>query len=401
MPITVEPKKLCFLWTISPIYPAMLFLVTFKQRSTTRVAMTTCIFIPPVPPFFGLEWEGWFFVFTTFPFGWKASAFVYHSIGMAATSYIRTLGVPCSQYIDDRHWGQLGLSSSQSPHSGFALAEMAAFIACTILISLGYFIRLKKCVPQPSTAIRFPGYICDSLKQAFILPKDKRIKFATLWESILDHKTVSLKNLQKFAGKTRSFALLVPAAKLFSNAAYQAISHCSKTSSSQFCISQDLRKELLHWRFLDSWEGFLPWKSMRHLHLTMFSDASFFGWGASLKLPGGPPSEARGYWDATTHGYPIAAKETQALFNAVENLLGQTFNARVDVFVDNKVLLDCWEKQISKSPIISDTIKDLFLWPTTSLWPYIMCHLNSMLPTHPREFCLTLIVRSVQLCGNW
>ena len=40
---------------------------------------------------FGLQWKGWFFVFTTIPFGWKASAFVYHSIGMAATVYIRSL----------------------------------------------------------------------------------------------------------------------------------------------------------------------------------------------------------------------------------------------------------------------------------------------------------------------
>ena len=30
--------------------------------------------------FFGLEWEGRYFVYTTFPFGWKTSAYIYHSI---------------------------------------------------------------------------------------------------------------------------------------------------------------------------------------------------------------------------------------------------------------------------------------------------------------------------------
>ena len=234
--------------------------------------MTTCASTLTVPPFFGLEWEGCYFVYTTIPFGWKASAFVYHSIRMAATNYIRSLGVPCSQYIDDRHCGQLRLPSKQVSFSDFALAEMAAFIACAMLISLGYFIGLRKCVLQPSTTVTFLGYICHSLKQAFILPQDKRIKFASLQESILEHKTVSLKNLQKFAGKTTSFALLVPAAKLFSNAVYRAISHCNKASS-----SQDLRKELIHWKFLDSWEGFLPWRDECHLHLSIFSDASFSG----------------------------------------------------------------------------------------------------------------------------
>ena len=43
--------------------------------------------------YFGLQWQHWYFVYNTIPFGWKGSAYVYHSIGMAATSYIRSLGV--------------------------------------------------------------------------------------------------------------------------------------------------------------------------------------------------------------------------------------------------------------------------------------------------------------------
>ena len=127
-------------------------------------------------------------------------------------------------------------------------------------------------------------------------------------------------------------------------------------------------------------EGFLPWRDERHFQLALISDASFYGWGACLKLPGKAPVEARGYWDETSRGYHIAAKETWALFNAVQCLLAQSFNARVDVFEDNKVLLDNWVKQISKSPIISDTLKDLFLFTmahnlSLSLH-YVPSHLN-------------------------
>jgi hypothetical protein len=39
--------------------------------------------------FFGLAWGGWYFVYNTIPFGWKASAYIYHTIGMGATSYMR------------------------------------------------------------------------------------------------------------------------------------------------------------------------------------------------------------------------------------------------------------------------------------------------------------------------
>ena len=270
--------------------------------------------------------------------------------------------MPCSQYIDDRHNGQLRLPPSRTPSSfsGFQLAEMAAFIACSTFDSLGYFNGIKKSCLIPSIAVKFLGYICDSEKQAFLLPQDKRVKFAALREDILSHKTVSLKNLQKFAGKTTSFALLVPAAKLFSNTTYQTISRGARLANTQFRISPDLRQELLHWRFLDSWEGFLPWKSERHIHLTLHSDASFSGWGVCLNLPGQPPLESRGLWDEATRCLPIAVKEAKALFNTLESLLSNTHNARIDAFVDNKSLLYSWERQVSKSSAISDILKDIF-----------------------------------------
>lgn len=77
---------------------------------------------------------------------------------------------------------------------------------------------------------------------------------------------------------------------------------------------------------------------------------------------------------------PYCGQGNPALFNTVQCLLDQSFNSRVDVFVDNKVLLDSWEKQISKSPIISDTLKDLFLFTmahnlSLSLH-YVPSHLN-------------------------
>ena len=162
---------------------------------------------------------GWYFIYSILPFGWKASAYIYHSIGLAATCYLRSLGVPRSQYIDDRHIGQLRLLHSQLSlsFSRFHLAKMAAYLAYVIFISLRYFIGSKKSCLIPSVAVRLFGYICNSKNRAFLLPQEKRDKFAALREDILSHKTVSLKNIQKFAWKTASFALLVPAVKLFTN----------------------------------------------------------------------------------------------------------------------------------------------------------------------------------------
>ena len=243
--------------------------------------------------------------------------------------------------------------------SNFQLAQMAAFIACFVVISLGYFIGFKKSCLTPSTARRLLGYICDSEKQAFLLPQDKKDKFAELREAILSKKSVSVKTLQKFA-KTTSFALLVPAAKLYSNSMYQAISRASKTSCPQIKLLPTLRNEISHWRFLDSWQGFLPWKDESHLQVQLFSDASNFGWGGCLFSPGLPKVVIRGYWDEAVRGRPIIVKEIQALRLTLENLLHCSENTRVDVFVHNKALVSSLESQVSKSPEVSDVMKSIF-----------------------------------------
>ena len=54
------------------------------------------------------QWQGWYFVFRTIRFGRKPTAYLNHTIGMF-TGYIRLLGHPCSQKIDDRHLGQLSI----------------------------------------------------------------------------------------------------------------------------------------------------------------------------------------------------------------------------------------------------------------------------------------------------
>ena len=53
----------------------------------------------------------WLSVCTTLPFGWKETLFIYHSISLAASGYLRSCGVPCSFYMDDRLNGKVFTSS--------------------------------------------------------------------------------------------------------------------------------------------------------------------------------------------------------------------------------------------------------------------------------------------------
>ena len=126
------------------------------------------------------------------------------------------------------------------------------------------------------------------------MPPDKKIKFASLREDLLGNKTISLKSLQKFVGKINSFTLVVPAARLFFRVACLSMSRASK-SPRAIPVSRELKAELEHWRFLDSWYGFLPWKDEKHSQLDVFSDASGSGWGGFLRLPDQPQQELHGH----------------------------------------------------------------------------------------------------------
>lgn len=376
MPITIEPTKprMCHderflnLWikdcpfTLDYItdLPRYVGLNHFQSTIDDKSGYDHIPLHPSSCTFFGLQWKGYYFTYTTIPFGWKASAYIYNTVGMAATSYIRSLGVPCSQYIDDRHLGQLRpRSKSHVNFSNFQLAEMGTFIACSVLLELGYFLSVVKSVFIPRIKVKFLGHICQSDIQAFTLPRDKVLKFATLRDSILESKTVSLKKLQKFAGKTTSFSLSVPAAKLFTNCVYQAISAASKTPRA-IAVSSTLKQELLHWRFLDDWNGYLPWKDEKHVSITLFCDASDVGWGGVLKVPEKEEKTLRGYWDDDTRQLPIAVREARALLHTLESVGEIIANSRVDCFIDNKVVVSCWERQLSQMPALSSVMKDIF-----------------------------------------
>ena len=75
------------------------------------------------------------------PFGWKSSAYVYHTTGLVASHRLRSRNIPSSLYIDDRHDGQLTFpadislpsayrSLASTDEVNFALARTGIFLTC-------------------------------------------------------------------------------------------------------------------------------------------------------------------------------------------------------------------------------------------------------------------------------
>ena len=230
---------------------------------------------------------------------------------------------------------------------------------CSVLVCLGYFFGLSKSVPVPQTRIRFLGFLSDSILQAFLIPQDKRIKFATLCDSILHCRTASIKTLHCFLGKVTSFSLAVLAAQLYTREVYRAISLANRSSLPIKGVG-DFCSNIAHWRFLDSWSEHLPWMDERHLVVIVTSNASQYARGGIVYNPSGPPLETRDIWREDVRDKPITVKEALALDNIFKAGKLVLSNCCVDAHVDCLAPIQAWERQGDKSKQLNDALKELF-----------------------------------------
>ncbi|KAI8487678.1 hypothetical protein Bbelb_346710 [Branchiostoma belcheri] len=310
----------------------------------------------------GFEWGGFYFVCTTIPFGWSLSAWVYNTLGLAATSYVRAVGVPSTHYIDDRHAGQLTRPNQPTEVdeiTAFRRAEKAIFLLVTILVRLGYFINLAKSVLVPTQIITFLGMIINSILMAFGIPEEKKGKFGTLRRQILSEGKVDVKLLQKLVGKIISFAVAVPGTQLFTRECNLAISQAVRKGQMIY-IRGDLRKEIEHWEFLESWQGSFPWRQERHLTIKLASDASNARWGGVID-PGMDSQLVLGdAWSQRERALHINIKEALAVRYVMEAAGDRCRNARVQLQVDNQAVMHAWKAQGRKSKQMFDVLKEIF-----------------------------------------
>ena len=281
--------------------------------------------------------------------------------------FLREQGIPCSLYIDDRLNGELLtksgpwsiLYSDRREEFRVKAATAAIFIVLSVLVELGYTIGISKSVLYPTTSLEYLGFLVDSVKEAFVIPQRKIVAWASLREKILAcKKSVDIRSLQRFQGKCISLSLAVPAAKLFMREMSHAIA--SASSNGLVPLSQVLRSELIHWRFLDTWRECVPWREERHLRLSVSSDASGYGWGAVFHESSGDRA-LRDYWGDCQKGLNISTKEMLALVNSIRAAPKCGRDCRVDAFVDSQVLIDSWYGQGSRKSLeLTNATKDLF-----------------------------------------
>ena len=129
----------------------------------------------------------------------------------------------------------------------------------------------------------------------------------------MSQKSVDLKTLQRFAGKTTSFSIAVPAARLYTRASFRAISSGSKSPHKSIYVAGDLLREIQYWRFLNNWQDYLSWFDERHVVISTFFDASNSGWGGVFSDKYGNSIQVRDFRSSGDGSQPLTIREALTL----------------------------------------------------------------------------------------
>ena len=173
-----------------------------------------------------------------------------------------------------------------------------------------FFLSAILCSAQ---VVPYLGFLSNSARQAFGLIPAKKGKFLTLVRQILRSSMVSVKTPQRLVVKCVSFSLAVPGALLFTREMNLAISKGMRTNR-LIKIDKNLRDEIAHCLFLETWDDPITWRDERHVQISLASDASGSSWGASVILHETVTTSE--YWTDEEKTLDIATREALALDKA-------------------------------------------------------------------------------------
>ena len=241
--------------------------------------------------------------------------------------------------------------------SSRARAARAVYVALFVAMLLGYYISPTKSTLFPAQAMVHLGFGIDSASCSFSITEKYRAKFRKARQELLERKTANLNDLQSWVGKCNHLRLVFPGNSLFTMEVCRLMPLLGEDRRP---LPQAALDEIEFWSFVDSVTEPVPWLLQQHVTLKLCTDASGYGWGATVSLPDGPVV-LQDYWASDLFHHDICCKEALAVLFALQSLEKSIHKRRVDVHVDNEGLVHAWSGLKSKSPELVGVLRALFL----------------------------------------
>lgn len=263
-----------------------------------------------------------FYQFICLPFGLNISPYIFTKLLRPVMSLLRVQGLSSVIYLDDI----LLVAPSAD------LCRTNVLTTSELLSRLGFIINYRKSQLSPSKACRFLGFVLSSDPLQVSLPHEKK---EHLLRSIKKLRNRSSCSIFKFARLLGRLVAACPGVafgfvhtKQLEAIKLAALRASDWNFADRMLVSSDAKSELRWW--INAIPTAVNSIKSDSYDLTIFSDASSDGWGASTEL-----NSAYGFWSAEEREFHINQLELLAVFNGLRALASDVSSAQILLRVDN------------------------------------------------------------------
>eukprot|EP00794_Sanderia_malayensis_P014639 gene14639-16158_t len=223
--------------------------------------------------YFKFVWGGKFYQFLGMPNGYGPAMRVFTKILKPPFSFLRQNGHIPVVFVDDTYL---------QGHS-FQECHMNVTETIRVLRSLGFTIHFEKSIFIPTQKITFLGFVLNSQSMTISLSADKAESIRKQISSLLSSEKITIRDLASITGKIVATFPAFLHAKLhyraLENQNIQELRYNTGNFESYITLSACARQNLEHWERNIEYSG-RPIKTPS-IDLTLYTDASHKGWGAT------------------------------------------------------------------------------------------------------------------------
>ena len=268
-------------------------------------------------------WRGKTFEFQALPFGLGVGPRYYTKLLKPVIAFLRRIGVRIIIYLDDM------ILLNQSSH--MLLRDLTSLR--WLLENLGFIINWKKSVWAPTQEIQYLGFLIDSVNMVIRLPSEKIQKIILKCQRLVSKKIIQVRKISEILGlMTSSLQAIAPAPLHYRHLQMTHIRGLlvNKSYQAKVALNSECLLELRWWiSQMQSWNG----KSMISAgpDLTLTSDASKRGWGATLGS-----ERAQGLWTQEETSLHINVLELKGALFALRTFAQDLRKVHVHLKLDNR-----------------------------------------------------------------
>jgi len=303
--------------------------------------------------YFRFQILGRYFESVTLPFGWNQAPGIFTKAMRPFLQELRKRGIAVMGYLDDflgRPRTLPGIPSAVEDCTR-ATEELE-----DLFLRLGLDRHPDKGEWNGAQVFEHLGLIVDTRRRLFLVPPAKVAKIeghahALIGKANSSARKVPASELRRFAGLAMSVHLAVPLAQFYTRSLFSCLGNIYV---GRVQLSHRAVKDLHWWASLGRQKlGRALWD--RECGLVMTTDASDFGWGATL---GSTP--AAGIFTLDEQEWHINLKELKTIRLALHALDAEGIRGqRIQLFTDSQVVLHVVRKMVSRSPELMEELRKL------------------------------------------